>query len=422
MKAYVKTYGCTLNQADSRIISSVLKGNGMELVSSENSADVVVVNTCTVKNATSQKILYKLNRLNGSGKSLVVTGCMAGANQDLIEKYAPEASIVTTPNIASIGSVAMDNGPKMVLNSYSKNDRLMLYEPSNSVIAMVGISDGCLSSCSFCETKFARGRLNSFSEELILKAIGSSVSKGAREVQLTSQDIGAYGMDRNTSVTELMGKISDMEGDFRVRIGMLNPEHLHRYFDAFADALKDRRFYKFVHIPIESGSNGTLRDMRRSYTVEEFEGYVKELRSRIKGVTIETDIIAGFPTETESRFEETLSFVKRTKPDVTNISRFGARPHASASGMVQNARETINGRSNRLSRVVRSVQHEINDRFIGKKLDVVITERNERSFNGRSESYKQVVLANGGNEMLMGSAHSVLINSASANVLYATGV
>ncbi|MDE1871234.1 MAG: tRNA (N(6)-L-threonylcarbamoyladenosine(37)-C(2))-methylthiotransferase [Candidatus Micrarchaeota archaeon] len=421
MKAYVKTYGCTLNQADSRIISSVLEKSGVELVGSEAAADVVVVNTCTVKSATSQKILYKLNRLSGSGKRLVVTGCMAGANQNLIEKYAPDASIVTTPNIGSIGSVAA-NGSKAILNSYSRNDRLMLYEPSNSVIAMIGISDGCLSACSFCETKFARGRLNSFSEKLILKAIENSSNMGAKEIQLTSQDMGAYGMDRGTSIAELMGRISDMDGDFKVRVGMLNPEHLHRHFDAFADALKGSKFYKFVHIPIESGSNGVLKDMKRSYTVEEFDNYVKELRSRIPGITIETDVIAGFPTETESRFGETLSFVKRTKPDVTNMSRFGARPHALASKMVQNTRETINSRSNRLSRVVRSVQHELNDRFIGKKLDVIITERNDKSFNGRNESYKQIVIAKDENEMQMGSMHNVLINSASANVLYATGV
>ncbi len=421
MKAYIKTYGCTLNQADSEIISSVLKTNDVELVGSESMADVVIVNTCTVKRATSQRILYKLNRLNDSGKGLVVTGCMAGANPDLIERYAPNASIITMPNIENITSVAVDSrsGMRTVMNQYKKTDRIALLEPGNSVIAKIPVNDGCLSSCAFCETKFARGPLNSFSEQLILKSIEYSVSKGAKEVQLTSQDMGAYGIDKGTNISELMKKISMIDGDFKVRVGMLNPEHLHRYFDAFAGELKSERFYKFVHLPVQSGSNAVLKDMRRSYTIENFDSYVKELRQRIPDITIETDIIVGFPTETESNFDETVDFIKRTRPDVTNISRFGARPHAAASRMRQNPDDVIKTRSNNLSRTVRSVQHEINDRFIGKKLDVIITESNDKSMNGRNKSYKQVVTARNGDDIRMGSVHNVLIKAASANVLYA---
>ncbi|MGD0510877.1 MAG: tRNA (N(6)-L-threonylcarbamoyladenosine(37)-C(2))-methylthiotransferase, partial [Candidatus Micrarchaeaceae archaeon] len=407
-----------LNQADSNIISSVLKRSNIAVAGSEADADVVIVNTCTVKKATAQRILYKLNNLDRSGKRLVVTGCMAGANPDLIGKYAPNASIVTAPNIEYIDSVVSGSG-RIVLNKYKKIDRLALLEPENSVIAKIPINDGCTSSCSFCETKFARGALNSFSEQLILKSIEQSVRMGAREVQLTSQDIGAYGLDRGTNIAELMGKISLIEGDFKVRIGMLNPEHIHRYFDKFVDALKDDRFYSFVHLPVQSGSNRVLKDMRRSYTVERFEHYVSILRAAIPGITIETDIIVGFPTETGEDFEKTLDFIKRVKPEVTNVSRFGARPHASASKLEQHTDMTIKNRSNKLSRVVRSVQHEINDRFIGKTLDAIITEMNGKSFNGRSASYKQIVMPRtDGSEVQIGSIHSVLINAASANVLY----
>ncbi len=422
MKAYIKTYGCTLNQADSDIISSVLKSDGIGLADSEDSADVVIVNTCTVKKATSQKILYKLNNLEKAGKRLIVTGCMAGANQDLIEKYAPSASVVTAPNMEMIGSVAQDArvGKRTVLNNYKKIDRLALLDPVNSIIAKIPVNDGCLSSCSFCETKFARGPLNSFSEELILKGIEYSVRNGAKEIQLTSQDMGAYGMDKGTNIAKLMKRIDGIEGDFMVRIGMLNPEHLHKYFDGFANALRSERFYNFVHIPVQSGSNQVLRDMKRHYTIEEFDHYVSELRARIPGITIETDIIVGFPTETDSNFEETLDFIKRTKPDVTNISRFGARPHTPASKMRQHESGIINLRSNRLSRVVRSVQHEINDRFIGKKLDVIITESNGKSLNGRNPAYKQVVaVRNSHMDVQVGAVHNMLIKAASANVLYA---
>ena len=263
--------------------------------------------------------------------------------------------------------------------------------PVNSVIAKIPISDGCLSSCSFCETKFARGVLNSFSEGLILKGIEQNVRNGAKEIQLTSQDMGAYGIEKGTNIAKLMEKIALIDGDFKVRVGMLNPEHLNKYFDSFVNAFSSDRFYKFVHLPVQSGSNRVLKDMRRSYSIEQFNEFVYKLREKIPNLTIETDIIVGFPTETEADFEETIEFIRNVKPDVTNVSRFGARPHASASKMEQQSNETIKKRSNLLSRVVRSTQHEINDKFIGKKLDVIITELNEKSFNGRDSSYKQVV-------------------------------
>jgi len=423
MRAYIRTYGCTLNQADSEIIESLLTRNNIKISNNEEEADVVIVNTCTVKKGTAQKILFKLNNLQNQKRKVVVTGCMAGANSDMIEKYAPDASIVTNANMQSIAEVANDafSGKRTVLDSYTKNDRILFFEPKGNPIARIPLSDGCLSACSFCETKFARGPLNSFSEEHILKAIGMSVERGAREIQLTAQDIGAYGIDRETNIVRLMKKIAKIDGDFKVRVGMLNPEHLNRYFDEFVDALNDAKFYKFVHLPVQSGSNKVLKEMRRHYTIEQFEWYMKEIRERVKGVSIETDIIVGFPTESADDFRLTLDFIKNAKPDVTNISRFGARPHASASKLEQLNYETINRRSIILSRVVRSIQHEINDRFIGNRSDVMITESNNKSLNCRNESYKQVVVKRSdiSDETQLGSIREVSIYAASANVLYA---
>lgn len=421
MKAYIKTYGCTLNQADSEIIASVLTGNDVQLSENREDAEVIIVNTCTVKKATQQKILYELSNLQKSNKKVVVTGCMVGANQDLIEKYAPSASIITTGNIQNITEVVSyaNSGKRTVMTQYNKTDRLMFFSPKDSVIAKIPLSDGCLSSCSFCETKFARGPLNSFSEDRILNAIEFSVRKGAKEIQLTAQDTGAYGIDRRSNITKLMKKIALIEGDFRVRVGMLNPEHLGRYFDEFIEALESEKFYKFVHLPVQSGSNKVLSEMRRFYSIEEFEEQVRELRKNIANITIETDIIVGFPTETENDFDLTLDFIKNVKPEVTNMSRFSTRPHASASKLEQLNYETINRRSIILSRVVRSIQHEINDRFIGNRQDVIITEANDRSLNGRNEFYKQVVVRKNDSERLdVGSKRNVLIYAASANVLY----
>jgi MiaB-like tRNA modifying enzyme len=314
MRVHIKTYGCTLNQADSDIIESVLKRSGAEITENGDSADVIVVNTCTVKSITAQKILYRLNRMEKAGMKVIATGCMAGANRNLIERYAPSASIVSTSNIGDIPKIAerLCKGERAVVDNHKIVDRLAFFEPRNEVIARIPINDGCISACTFCETRFARGPLNSFSEARIVDAITRSVIAGAKEVQLTSQDIGAYGRDTGTSITKLMERIAEIDGDFKVRIGMINPEHLHRCVDDFISAMNAPKFYKFVHIPVQSGSNKVLKEMGRCYKIEEFDACVKELRKKIDNVTIETDVIVGFPTESEEDFGATVDFIKRT--------------------------------------------------------------------------------------------------------------
>ncbi len=423
MRVCIKTYGCTLNQADSNIMKSMLEENGVVITDRVEDADVAIVNTCTVKSITAQKILYRLGRMQKAGKKTVVAGCMVSANRDLVERYASSASMVDTSNIGRIAEVVehLQNGKRMTVEGYSKFDKLSLFRADDGIIAKIPINEGCTSNCSFCETKFARGPLNSFSEDRIVDAVTQSVKRGAEEVQLTSQDVGAYGLDSGTDIAALMEKIARIDGDFKVRIGMINPEHLHRCFDNFVDELKGEKFYKFVHIPVQSGSNKVLKDMGRKGTIEEFDSYVKELRKKMPGITIETDLIAGFPTESEDDFKETIDFVRRTRPEVTNISRFGARPHARAAKMKQQSTETINQRSVALSRAVRQVQHEINDKFIGKRFDVIITESNEKSLNGRNGSYRQVVIGrNDAKGIGIGMKVDALVRAASANVLYAT--
>jgi MiaB/RimO family radical SAM methylthiotransferase len=285
-------------------------------------------------------------------------------------------------------------------------------------VARVPVNDGCLSSCTFCETKVARGPLRSFGEETIIRAIEQSVKAGAKEIQLTSQDMAAYGRDRKSNIVELLKKVGEIEGDFKVRVGMMNPEHLGKYIEGLVEALDSPRFYKFIHIPIEAGSDSVLKRMKRQYTMAQIDAYIDYLRSSVAGIGIETDLIVGFPGETDSQFQESLDAIRRLKFEVTNISRFGARPHTSAARMKQVPRETINERSKEATRVVRSVQRSINERYIGRKVDVLFTEDAESSINGRIGSYRQVVVMKGGVGPGLGETESVLIDRVSANVLY----
>ncbi len=419
MRTYIKTYGCTLNQADSDIMKSLLKSSGIESAARADDADVVVLNTCTVKRPTEQRILDTIDRLNKHGAKLVIAGCMAGANPDVVRKHAPGATMVTTANVHRIVSAVMEAhmGRSAVYSKPSATEKPAYLDPSG-VVARVPASEGCISSCSFCETKFARGKLHSFPDRVIIRAVENSVKSGAKEVQLTSQDMGAYGADSGTDIAELMGKISQIKGDFRVRVGMLNPDHLGGYIDRLIDAFNsDGRFYRFVHLPVQSGSDSVLKSMGRKCTAGTFAEYARKLRRGVKGISIETDIIVGYPTESEGDFDRTVNLVEEARPDITNVSRFWVRHHARASRMKQLSAETIKNRSMVLSRKVRGLQKTLNSAYVGTNVRALMTERTETSLNGRTDSYKQVVVQDS-NGAEPGSYMDLSVYAASCNVLY----
>ncbi len=401
-KVLIQTYGCTLNQADSDIMEAVLNSKGYDVVRGEyeqgSAYDYVILNTCTVKNPTEQKILDKLSGSKGMGSRMVVTGCMASANSDKISKRAPLSSIVTTSNVHRIADALAEisSGKQVNYNDYLRVDKIPYLNPNGSVIARIPISEGCLSSCSFCETKFARGPLNSFSHELILKAIASAVVRGAKELELTSQDVGAYGLDRKTNIAELVSAATEIEGNFKIRIGMLNPEHLDKYIDRLIDTYKSEKVYKFIHLPVQSGSDKVLQEMNRNYSVGAFKGFVSELKAKVNDISIATDMIVGYPTETEDDFYKSMRLIEETRLSRINISKFGARPHAKASKLPQLSNETIKERSATMYRLARQVEIESLTKVMGERRRVLITETKKGSLLARDQSYREVAVQGSG--------------------------
>jgi MiaB/RimO family radical SAM methylthiotransferase len=223
-----------------------------------------------------------------------------------------------------------------------------------------------------------------------------SVAKGTKEIELTAQDTGAYGIDKKTNIAELLEKASRIQGDFRIRVGMLNPEHLHWYFDDLVEAYRNEKIYKFIHLPVQSGSDSVLESMGRRYTADDFADQVSELRRSIPGIAIETDIIVGYPTETKADFDQTVDLLRKVRPEVSNISRFSARPHAEASKLKQMRSEEAKRRSVEISEVVKSIQEDERKAFIGREMKVLVTEKDGVSLAGRNESYLQVALEGGG--------------------------
>ncbi|MGC8479284.1 MAG: tRNA (N(6)-L-threonylcarbamoyladenosine(37)-C(2))-methylthiotransferase [Candidatus Micrarchaeia archaeon] len=395
-KIFIETYGCTLNNADSDIMGELLATAGHSvhrgLIKQEDSKtyDYVILNTCTVKKPTEQKIISKLERLSKFNKNIIVTGCLASASPELIKKAAPEAKILSTKNTTKI--LTFINPEYTTSEIYEKPFYVNSTGSKNNIITRIPVSEGCLSNCSFCETKFARGPLKSFDEKLILRAISNSVKNGFYEIEITSQDIGAYGADKKTNIAELLSNAILIDGDFKIRVGMLNPEHLHKYLDDLFDVMKNKKVFKFLHLPIQSGSNKVLKSMKRNYTIEDIKSYFDEVRKKIPAITIETDVIVGYPNETREDFKSTESFLLDSKPTITNISKFWKRPHTSASKMPQISINEIKRRSTQLSRSIRNMQVIEYGKLIGSVEEVVITENNKGLFSGRDDYYRPIAV------------------------------
>jgi len=328
-KIFIKTYGCAANYDDSALIAGLLKNSGYKLVSNAGSADMIILNTCVVKDRTYTRELYEIKKIkdNFPDKKLVIAGCMAEAESKKLKKSVPDALLVSPQHVTDI-----INTIKTSTDALGKRKEPKLGLPKiTTKTPTVQIAYGCVSYCNFCETKLAKGNLVSFPEKGIINEIKSYIKKGYKRINLTSTDNGCYGVDIGASLPNLLKKITKIKGDFKVRVGMMNPEHVKKFLKELIHIYKSDKIIKFLHIPVQSGSNNILKDMNRKYNVREFKNIVKEFRKNIPNPTISTDVIVGYPTETKKDFQKTISLIKEIHPEVLNISKFSPRPGTRAS-------------------------------------------------------------------------------------------
>ena len=358
-RVFIETYGCTFNQSDSDAIAGILALEGFTLVKCEEDADVILLNTCTVKGATEQKILYKLKRLVGARKRIVVAGCLPEANSNLVKKYAPAAPL--------LGTNALSHAPEAVQAAFEgrhveflggKGERLSLPRFHAGAIARIPIADGCLGACTYCQTKLARGNLHSYPIECVVHEVQRCVELGCKEILLTAQDTGAYGLDIKTNLVELLQAVIEIPGDFKVRVGMMNPEHALRMLPGLLSVYESEKIRKFLHIPVQSGSDKVLRDMRRKYAVKDFLKIVKAFRRRFPSIRIATDIIVGYPTETEEDFKKTLNLLEKARFNVVNLSKFTPRPFTQAARLRQLPNQEVKRRSREAAEACRKISLE----------------------------------------------------------------
>ncbi len=390
MKIYIKTYGCTLNQYDSKLAAEILIKSGHKIVENIEDAEVVVFNTCGVKDSTEKKITYKIKTTK---KPKVVMGCLATGDPKLIRKTDPNAVLLGTQSISKIDDAVRDayNG---VINEYFKiENKQKLYYSFNNLIEIIGIGEGCDSNCAYCFTKIARPRLYSLRTGEIIRRIKDAAKRGVREMRLTAQDVGAYGLDHGSNLTNLLKSIAELNIPLKIRIGMTNPHHLHAQMEIIDIIRENPIFYKFYHIPQQSGSDKVLKIMGRQNTVDQFYEVVREIR-KDKDANIMTDIIVGHPGEDEDDFEATLELIRKTEPDTTNVSKYSIRPGTRSAKMKQIDRRVVNQRSVSLSKLCNLISKKRNERWLNKNTKITLLEE-IKGMAGRNEYYKQVIVDNG---------------------------
>ena len=262
------------------------------------------------------------------------------------------------------------------------------------VVAPVSIAEGCMFSCSYCITSLARGKLRSFPIDEIRKDVCSAINNGCKEIQLTAQDTSSYGLHTGHDLGDLLRNVSTIKGDYRIRVGMMNPFTCLKHLDSIIKGFENPKIYRFLHLPVQSGDNDILKKMNRKYTVDDFLKMIKKFRDKYPDITISTDIIVGFPTETDEQFQHTIDLLKTVKHDITNITRYSARPYTKAKTMKGRIKtDIVKKRSRILTDLCSKISENNNLKHIGKKHTILITEEGKNvTFVGRSENYKPVVI------------------------------
>ncbi len=414
-KIFVEAYGCSASFADSEMISGLILNGGHTLVDNSSESDLNIIVTCSVKDATANKMIHRIKSLKS--KPLVVAGCFPKAEKSTVEKFAENASLLGPNSLGKTLQVIDStlNGKKQVSLEDSDLSKVGLPKVRlNPVVGIVEIASGCMSECTFCQTKLSKGDLSSYRLGDIVRQVQTEINEGCKEVWLTSTDNGCYGFDIGTDLPSLVNAVVEIPDDFMIRVGMMNPMYMPRIKEALIESFDNGKVFKFLHIPVQSGSDKVLHDMKRGHTVNTFREIVKRAKERFGNFTISTDVIVGFPSETEEDFQKTVNLLDETRPDVVNLSKYSARPGTEAAEWKQIDVAEIKRRSKIIFEQINKISIENNKKWIGWTGKVLFDEKIDEGIKGRNFAYKPVFVRNA---VDIGQSHIVEITDVTVNSL-----
>ena len=415
-KIWVESYGCSASFADAEMISGLIVNGGHTLADNSRDADLNLIVTCSVKDATANKMVNRIKRLKS--RPLVVAGCLAKAEPKSVERFSPNASLLGPNSIGKTLQV-IDNtllGKKKIELEDTDTTKTGLPKVRlNPIVGIVEIASGCMSECTFCQTKLARGDLQSYRLGDIVRQVSYEIKDGCKEIWLTSTDNGCYGLDIGTNLPELVSKVSDIPQEFMIRVGMMNPMYMPKIKSDLLKSFENDKVFKFLHVPVQSGSDKVLHEMKRGHTAGTFRDVVKRFRSKFPRFTISTDIIVGFPGETKQDFQSTVELITETRPDVVNLSKYSQRPGTPAAERIQIPVAEVKNRSKELFDLINKIALENNQEWIGWSGMVLFDEQTDNMVRGRNFAYKPVFV---GESVKVGDKALVTINRATNHGLY----
>ncbi len=413
----MKTYGCSANTADSEVLAGCLKAAGFQLVASEAEAQLLIFNSCAVKGPTENRIIDDLKKTPKT-KKVIIAGCLPLISfERLMREVHFDAAVgpAAGSEIVEVAEKVMRGEKVSLPHATATLPSLSLPRVQTSpVISVVPVSYGCLGSCAFCCVVHARGHLRSYSVSDVVARMRGDLSFGTKEFWITSQDTACYGRNLGTNLAGLLTAVSAIEGDFRVRVGMMTPNLIASFLEDLTESFRSEKVFKFVHLPVQSGDDEVLRRMRRFYTSVQFKKTVAAFRKAFPEITVSTDVICGFPGETKEAFSNTLALLDEVQPDIVNVSKFFARPKTAAWEMRNEAvdKGEIKRRSSEAAKLAKQISLSRNERWVGWTGEILVDEKGklEGTWVGRNFAYKPMTVKSGKN--LLGKTVNVRVNRA----------
>lgn len=402
-KVYIETYGCQMNLADTEVVMGILNNKGYELTKELDSADVVFLNTCSVRDNAEQRIhgrLGTIGTLKQKNPNLVIgiLGCMAERlRDDLIEKEKVVDLVVGPDEYRRIPefidtAVAGEKGIGVKL---SRTETYEDIEPfrEEGLSAWISVMRGCDKFCTYCVVPFTRGRERSSKMESIVEEVSRLSQRGFREVTLLGQNVNSYS-DGENDFGDLLVACAKVDKNLRIRFTTSHPQDLS---DKLLNVIADNsNICNYIHLPVQSGSDRILLEMNRTYTIEHYLGIIERARKIIPGVTFSTDIISGFPTETEEEHKMTLDVMAKVRYDGAFMFKYSPREGTRAFKMEDDVPEEV--KSRRLTEIIdqqQKIAFEINQQLIGTE-DIILIEnfskKSNQYYSGRTDTNKIVII------------------------------
>jgi tRNA-2-methylthio-N6-dimethylallyladenosine synthase len=399
---FIWTIGCQMNKAESRQIAGYLDSAGYRAATSFSHADLVVLNTCVVRQNAEDKVLGTLSLLKGLKNEhpdlqILVTGCLVNSHTQELKRQFPHVDLLFKPGDYP-GLIAWGQKQGIPIDQrllrYARNDAGMAPSPC----ALIPIIQGCDNFCSYCIVPYRRGREVSRPLDEIICEVAELVKRGIKEVTFVGQNVDSYGHDLpgHPDLADLLTELSSLDDLARIRFLTNHPKDISlKLIDAMASLTK---ICEHLELPVQSGDNAILKAMRRGYTVERYRELVQIIRHKVPQISMSTDMIVGFPGETEEQFEHSLSLVREMRFDVVHVAAYSPRPGTIAWQEYQDniAAEVKKERLNKIEEFQTAIASEINSQLQGKQVEVLIEGRKGGKWFGRTRSNKLVFFEDAG--------------------------